>query len=245
MGDTDLIPEGGGTGGSRSLQLGGAAGRQAARELIEEGRPRAAAVLEANPADLVFDPARSAYAVAGDPSAAVPLASLAAAGRLAVRSTFSAPGATFPFGAHVAVVEADTETGKVTLRRMITVDDAGTVINPLLAEGQRHGGIAQGAAQALLEEVRYDADGNPLTSTSADYSIPSAAELPSFELAGMATPTSYNPLGAKGIGEAGTIGATPAVRNAVVDALSHLGVRHIDMPATPQRVWDVPQQGAS
>ncbi|MFI5064665.1 MAG: xanthine dehydrogenase family protein molybdopterin-binding subunit [Streptosporangiales bacterium] len=237
-GDTDLIPEGGGTGGSRSLQLGGAAVRQAARELIEEGRPRAAAALEANPADLVFDPARSVYAVAGDPSAAVPLASLAAAERLVVRSTFSAPGATFPFGAHVAVVEADTETGKVTLRRMVTVDDAGTVINPLLAEGQRHGGIAQGAAQALLEEVRYDADGNPLTSTFADYSIPSAAELPSFELAGMATPTSYNPLGAKGIGEAGTIGATPAVQNAVVDALSHLGVRHIDMPATPQRVWE-------
>ena len=244
-GDTDLIPEGGGTGGSRSLQLGGAAVRQAARELIEEGRPRAAAALEANPADLVFDPARSVFAVAGDPSAAVPLASLAAAERLVVHATFSAPGATFPFGAHVAVVEADTETGKVTLRRMITVDDAGTVINPLLAEGQRHGGIAQGAAQALFEEVRYDADGNPLTSTFADYSFPSAAELPSFELAGMATPTSYNPLGAKGIGEAGTIGATPAVQNAVVDALSHLGVRHVDMPATPQRVWEALQAGAS
>ena len=143
------------------------------------------------------------------------------------------------------MVEADTETGKVTLRRMITVDDAGTVINPLLAEGQRHGGIAQGAAQALFEEVRYDADGNPLTSTFADYSVPSAAELPSFELAGMATPTSYNPLGAKGIGEAGTIGATPAVQNAVVDALSHLGVRHVDMPATPQRVWEALQAGAS
>jgi carbon-monoxide dehydrogenase large subunit len=123
------------------------------------------------------------------------------------------------------------------LRRMVTVDDAGTVINPLLAEGQRHGGIAQGAAQALFEEIRYDAEGNPLTSTFADYSFPSAAEFPSFELADMATPTSYNPLGAKGIGEAGTIGATPAVQNAIVDALSHLGVRHIDMPASPQRVW--------
>ena len=119
----------------------------------------------------------------------------------------------------MAVVEVDTETGKVVLRRMVTVDDAGTVVNPLLAEGQRHGGIAQGAAQAFLEEVIYDADGNPLTSTFADYAFVSAAELPSFELADMATPTSYNPLGAKGIGEAGTIGSTPAVQNAVIDAL--------------------------
>jgi carbon-monoxide dehydrogenase large subunit len=111
------------------------------------------------------------------------------------------------------------------------------VVNPLLAEGQRHGGIAQGAAQAFLEEVVYDADGNPLTATFADYPFLSATEVPSFELADMATPTTYNPLGAKGIGEAGTIGATPAVQNAVIDAVSHLGVRHIDMPTSPQRVW--------
>jgi len=120
---------------------------------------------------------------------------------------------------------------------MITVDDAGTVVSPLLAEGQRHGGIAQGAAQAFLEEVIYDSDGNPLTSTFADYAVLSATEVPSFELAEMATPTSYNPLGAKGIGEAGTIGATPAVQNAIIDAVAHLGVRHIDLPATPERVW--------
>jgi len=150
---------------------------------------------------------------------------------------FSAPGPTFPFGAHVAVAEVDTETGKVVLRRMITVDDAGTVVSPLLAEGQRHGGIAQGAAQAFLEEVIYDSDGNPLTSTFADYAVLSATEVPSFELAEMATPTSYNPLGAKGIGEAGTIGATPAVQNAIIDAVAHLGVQHIDLPATPERVW--------
>jgi carbon-monoxide dehydrogenase large subunit len=236
-GDTDLVPEGGGTGGSRSLQQGGAAVQQAARELLDVARQRAASELEANPADLVFDLARSAYMVAGDPDAAVPLTTLAAAAPLLVRAVFRAPGPTFPFGAHLAVVEVDTETGQVVLRRMVTVDDAGTVINPLLAEGQRHGGIAQGAAQALFEEIRYDAEGNPLTSTFADYSFPSAAEFPSFELADMATPTSYNPLGAKGIGEAGTIGATPAVQNAIVDALSHLGVRHIDMPASPQRVW--------
>jgi carbon-monoxide dehydrogenase large subunit len=123
------------------------------------------------------------------------------------------------------------------LRRVVTVDDAGTVMNPLLAEGQRHGGIAQGAAQALLEEVVYDADGNPLTSSFADYAIVTATEVPTFELAGMETPTTYNPLGAKGIGEAGTIGSTPAVQNAIVDAVAHLGVRHIDMPASPQRVW--------
>jgi carbon-monoxide dehydrogenase large subunit len=140
------------------------------------------------------------------------------------------------------VVEVDTATGKVTLSRMITVDDAGTVVNPLLAEGQRHGGIAQGAAQAFLEEVVYDADGNLLTATFADYPFLSATEVPSFELADMATPTTYNPLGAKGIGEAGTIGATPAVQSAVVDAVSHLGVRHIDMPTTPQRVWRALQE---
>jgi aerobic carbon-monoxide dehydrogenase large subunit len=244
-GDTDLIPEGGGTGGSRSLQQGGAAVRQASRELIGVARDRAAAHLEASPGDLVFEPERSAFAVAGDPEAAVPLARLAETERLLVRSVFTAPGATFPFGTHVAVVEVDTETGKVALRRVITVDDAGTVINPLLAEGQRHGGIAQGAAQAFLEEVIYDADGNPLTASFADYPVLSATEVPSFELADMATPTSYNPLGAKGIGEAGTIGAAPAVQNAIVDALAHLGVRHIDMPASPERVWRALREAAA
>ncbi len=236
-GDTDLIPEGGGTGGSRSLQQGGAAVQQASRELIDVARQRAADELEASPADLVFDPGRSAFAVAGDPDAAVPLAKLAEHDRLFVRAVFSAPGATFPFGAHVAVVDVDTETGQTVLRRVVTVDDAGTIVNPLLAEGQRHGGIAQGAAQALLEEVVYDTDGNPLTASFADYAFLTATEVPSFELADMETPTSYNPLGAKGIGEAGTIGSTPAVQNAIVDALAHLGVRHIDMPASPLRVW--------
>ncbi len=240
-GDTDLVPEGGGTGGSRSLQQGGAAVQQASRDLLEVARTRAGAELEVSQADLVFDASRSEFTVAGDPDVAVSLAHLAESERLFVRAVFRAPGPTFPFGTHVAVVEVDTETGKATLRRMVTVDDAGTVINPLLAEGQRHGGIAQGAAQALLEEVVYDADGNPLTATFADYAFVTAAELPSFELADMATPTTYNPLGAKGIGEAGTIGSTPAVQNAVVDALAHLGVRHIDMPATPQRVWEAIQ----
>jgi carbon-monoxide dehydrogenase large subunit len=135
------------------------------------------------------------------------------------------------------VAEVDTQTGKATLRNVITVDDAGIVLNPLLAEGQRHGGIAQGAAQALCEEVVYDADGNPLTASFADYPIVSATELPSYDLVTMETPTSYNPLGAKGIGEAGTIGSTPAVQSAVVDAVAHLGVRHVEMPTTPMRIW--------
>ena len=201
----------------------------------------AAAELEANAADLVFDKSRSAFTVTGDPDAAVPLTQLAENERLLIRTVFSQPGATFPFGTHVAVVEVDTETGKVTLTRMITVDDAGTILNPLLAEGQRHGGIGQGAAQAFLEEVVYDADGNPLTTSLADYPFLSATEVPSFELAEMETPTSYNPLGAKGIGEAGSIGSTPAVQNAIIDAVSHLGVRHIDMPVTSRRVWQALQ----
>jgi carbon-monoxide dehydrogenase large subunit len=135
------------------------------------------------------------------------------------------------------VVEVDTETGRVQLRSIVTCDDAGRIVNPMIVEGQRHGGIAQGVAQALMEEVRYDDDGNPVTSNFADYAVISAAELPSFELVAMETPTSVNPLGAKGIGESGTIGSTPAVQSAVVDALSPFGVRHLDMPATPERVW--------
>ncbi len=236
-GDTDLVPQGGGTGGSRSLQLGGAAVQQASRELIDVARDRAAQELEAAPTDLVFDTGSSSFSVKGDPDVSVPLSTLAQTERLFVRSVFTQPGATFPFGSHVAVVEVDTETGKVFLRRVVTVDDAGTIMNPLLAEGQRHGGIAQGAAQAFLEEVVYDEDGNPLTATFADYPFLSATEVPSYELVEMETPTSYNPMGAKGIGEAGSIGATPAVQNAVIDAVAHLGVTHIDMPTSPQRVW--------
>ncbi|MGH9062295.1 MAG: xanthine dehydrogenase family protein molybdopterin-binding subunit, partial [Acidimicrobiales bacterium] len=156
---------------------------------------------------------------------------------LRVEQRSSPSGPTFPFGAHLAVVEVDTETGRVVLQRLVAVDDAGTIVNPLLAEGQRHGGLAQGAAQALLEEVRYDADGNPVTSNLADYAMITSTDLPSFELVPMVTPTPVNVLGAKGIGESGTIGSTPAVQSAVVDALAHLGVRHVDMPATPERVW--------
>lgn len=241
-GDTDLIPRGSGTMGSRSLQTGGVAVHKAAGELVELAKQRAADLLEANVDDL--EVALGRVSVRGTDSG-VTLAALAASAELKVDSVFDSGAPTFPFGAHVAVVELDTESGKAVVDKIITVDDAGPVLNPLLCEGQRHGGIAQGISQALLEEVVYDSDGNPLTATFADYGFPSAAELPSFTLLDMATPTHLNPLGVKGIGEAGTIGATPAVQSAVVDALSHLGVRHIDMPATPLRVWEAIQEASS
>ena len=155
---------------------------------------------------------------------------------LAAEVDFVPSGPTFPFGAHLAVVEVDTDTGKVVLRRLVAVDDAGRIVNPLLAEGQVHGGLAQGVAQALLEEFSYDANGNPLTSTLADYTFISAAELPSFETFSMETPTPVNQLGAKGIGESGTIGSTPAVTESPWSTCSQLGVRHVDMPTTPERV---------
>ncbi|MDQ2650236.1 MAG: xanthine dehydrogenase family protein molybdopterin-binding subunit [Actinomycetota bacterium] len=236
-GDTDLIPEGAGTGGSRSLQQGGPAVQQATREVIEVAKRRAAEILEVDPVDLEVDLDNAGLAVRGTPQASVSFAELASHGPLLARQVFEGVGPTFPFGAHVAVVDVDVETGKVHLRRVIAVDDAGTILNPLIVEGQVHGGLAQGAEQALLGEVLYDTDGNPTTTTFADYPIVSATEVPTFELVTMETPTSYNPLGAKGVGEAGTIGVTPAIQNAVVDAVSHLGVRHIEMPTSPHRVW--------
>jgi aerobic carbon-monoxide dehydrogenase large subunit len=239
-GDTDLIPEGVGTYASRSLQLGGVAVHKAALDVKEQARRVAADMLEAAEADLELDTEHGTWQVRGDPGTGrswADVATHAGADGLTAYVQFTGGGATFPFGTHVAVVEVDTETGKVRLIRHVTADDAGTVVNPVLAEGQRHGGIAQGVAQALLEEILYDADGNPLTGTLADYAAITATELPSFELVNSETPTDINPLGVKGIGEAGTIGATPATQNAVIDAVSHLGVRHIEMPTTPSRVW--------
>ena len=240
-GDTDLTPVGSGTMGSRSLQQGGNAVWSVAGTLVEKAKKVAARLLEANEADVVLDTDRGAFHVAGTPAVARTWAELAAAekgnGGLSHDEFIGVPGATFPFGAHVAVVEVDTETGKVTHIAHTACDDAGKVLNPLLLEGQIHGGVAQGAAQALLEEVLYDADGNPTTSNLADYGFISAAELPSVTVVHMETPTPVNLIGAKGIGESGTIGSTPALQSAVVDAVSHLGVRHIEMPCTPQRVW--------
>jgi len=240
-GDTDVVPEGSVTGGSRSAQLGGTNVWRAAGAVADRGRELAARLLEADPADIVLEDGR--FHVTGTPSISRGWAELAAAAveldgePLAAVGDFTQEGGTFPSGAHVAVVDVDTATGRVVVRRLIAVDDAGRILNPMLAEGQVHGGLAQGIAQALLEEVVYDADGNPLTTNFADYAVISAAELPSFETVHLETASPRNDLGFKGIGESGTIGATPAVQSAVVDALSHLGVRHVEMPCTPERVW--------
>ena len=258
--DTAQVPRGGGTGGSRSLQVGGSAVLSAAEAVLEKAKALAAAELEASSDDIVVhDDGR--VGVAGVPSTALTWARLAELaesalgdagdsgdpdlGPLAAAIDFNQGGATFPSGAHVSVVEVDTETGFVRPLRHIAVDDCGRVLNPLLVTGQQHGGIAQGVAQALWEQVVFDADGNPLTANLADYAMPSAAEFPSFETENVETPTPRNPLGAKGIGESGTIGSTPAVHNAVVDALSHLGVRHVAMPCTPERVWRAIQAAAA
>jgi len=273
-GDTDVVPQGYGTMGSRSLQMGGSAVQAAAGRVLDAAKELAARELEANVDDIVLgeggtvgtaagagpgddgdaDHDRAggrelAFHVAGTPSRSVSWAQVAdlaaaapAAGDdggspLSVSDMFSTAGLTYPFGCHVAVVEVDLDTGLVDLQRLVACDDAGTILNPMLAEGQRQGGIAQGVSQALFEAVRFDVDGNPLTATLADYGIPSSADLPGWELVPLATPTPMNPLGAKGIGESGTVGATPAVQSAVVDALGHLGVRHVDMPLTPETVW--------
>ena len=247
-GDTDEIARGTGTYGSKSTQIGGAAARLAADDVVEQAKHVVADYLEASPADIVLDPALGRLHVAGDPSSGISWADLAsravADGRLAelkAEHEFQA-APTFPFGAHVAVVEVDTETAKVELLRLVAVDDAGTLINPLIAEGQVHGGIATGVSQALYEQVLYDDDGNPLTGTFVGYAFPSAADLPSWEAVEMETPTPMNALGAKGIGESGTIGATPAVHNAVVDALAPFGVRHVDLPANGENVWRALQE---
>jgi aerobic carbon-monoxide dehydrogenase large subunit len=212
--------------------------------LVEQARLAAAELLEATAVDVVLDTGTGRFHVAGAPAArTVDWTELAAhrgeGGALQCEADFDGEGPTVPFGAYVAVVEVDRYTGAVKLRRMVTVDDAGTIINPTLALGQIHGGLAQGVGQALFEEFTYDADGNPQTTSFADYALPSAAELPSFECRLLETRSPNNPLGAKGIAESGTVGAPVAVQNAVVDAVAHLGVRHVDLPLTPERVWRV------
>jgi carbon-monoxide dehydrogenase large subunit len=241
-GDTDVVPRGGLTGGSRSAQKAGAAVAEATAALVEEARLSASEMLEATAADVVLDTDTGRFHVVGAPAArTVDWTELAAhCGQdraLQCEADFDGDGPTVPFGAYAAVVEVDRETGAVELRRIVTVDDAGTIINPLLALGQVHGGLGQGVGQALFEEFTYDADGNPLTTNFADYAFPSAVELPSFECQLVETASPNNPLGAKGIAESGTVGAPAAVQNAVIDALAHLGVRHIDLPLTAERVW--------
>jgi CO/xanthine dehydrogenase Mo-binding subunit len=242
-GDTDAVAKGTGTYGSKSTQIGGTAASLAADDVVALAKQLVADYLEASPADIVLDPAASRLHVAGAPSVGMSWADLAAnasaderLGELKAEREFQA-APSFPFGAHVAVVEVDTETGRVELRQLLAVDDAGTLINPLIAQGQVHGGIAAGVAQALYEEFVYDDDGNPLTGTFVGYAFPSSADLPSWDAVEMQTPTPLNALGAKGIGESGTIGATPAVHNAVVDALTSFGVRNVDLPANGESVW--------
>ncbi|HEY1737548.1 MAG TPA: xanthine dehydrogenase family protein molybdopterin-binding subunit [Acidimicrobiia bacterium] len=243
--DTALVPRGNGTAGSRSLQTAGSAVYRASEGVLDKAKQLAAQLLEASPDDIVVGD--GGLQVAGVPSKLIAWGELAAQAKssgidgleagLRHELDFDGTGSTFPFGAHVAVVEVDTETGRVTQLRHVAVDDCGRILNPLLVTGQQHGGIAQGIAQALYEWVQYDADGNPVTANLMDYAMPSAAEFPSFETYNTETPTHLNPLGANGIGESGTIGSTPAVHNAVVDALSPFGITHVDMPLTSERVW--------
>lgn len=246
--DTALVKRGAGTWGSRSLQAGGSSVFERSGEVLALARTLAAHLLEADDADL-HAVEGGGFAVRGAPDRSMSLASLAEAALdrsrlpegmepgLRAEGVYREPGSTFPFGAHVAVVEVDTETGAVRLVRHVAVDDCGRVLNPALVEGQVHGGLAQGIAQALFEEVRYDEGANPITSTLTTYAMPSAADLPWFETTRTETPTPVNPLGAKGIGESATIGSTPAVQNAVVDALAPWGIVHLDLPLTSERVW--------
>jgi carbon-monoxide dehydrogenase large subunit len=242
-GDTDKAPAAPGTGGSRSLQTAGVTVSRASEAVVEQAKHVAADLLEAAPEDVVLDTEQGQFHVAGTPTQAVTWQEVTrSAGQpLEAEAAFEA-GPSFPFGAHLAVVEVDTETGAVRLQRLVACDDCGTILNPLIVEGQVHGGAAQGIAQALFEEVTYDEDGNPLTSTFADYMIVTAAELPSFEVIEQETPSPNNELGAKGVGESGTIGSTPAVVNAVLDALAPFGIRHLDMPLSPMRVWQAIRQ---
>ena len=243
--DTAEVRRGTGTVASRSLQIGGSAVWTAANEVLDTARRLAANLLEADVGDIVVAP--GGLAPAGVPARTVSWADLAAAagdlpdgvepGGLAAETDFNQGESSYPFGAHVSVVEVDADTGEARALRHIAVDDCGRILNPVLVEGQVHGGVATGISQALYEETTYDADGNPRNTNFADYAIPAASELPRFETAHTETPTPLNPLGAKGVGESGTIGSTPAVQAAVLDALAPLGISHLDIPYTPQRVW--------
>ena len=248
QGDTVVIARGAGTGGSRSLQVGGSSLFRAAESVLEKAKTVVADHYEASVEDITLSD-DGMLGVAGVPdtglswgeAALLTMPVLPEVGdietRLFADNIFDQVESSVPFGTHVSVVEVDTETGSTNVLRHIAVDDCGRILNPILVDGQIHGGVAQGYGQALTEHVVHDADGNLLSGNLVSYLIPTAETLPSFELAHTETPTPLNPLGVKGIGEAGTIGSTPAVLNAVIDAVSHLGVRHIDMPATPARVW--------
>ena len=246
-GDTDAVSQGRGSFGSRTMVAGGTAVARASERIIERGRRIAARLLECDEGDIEFTPLPGGrFAVAGTDKG-VTLAQVAAAAHAPgplppgedgglTAQTMAAPGdATFPNGCHLCEVEVDPETGRITLDRYTVADDVGTVVNPLLMHGQIHGGIAQGFGQAVMEEARFDAESGQLLAASfMDYALPRAGDLPGFEVLSNPQPTATNPIGAKGAGEAGTVGALPAVISAICDAL---GVEHLDMPATPERVW--------
>ncbi|MDQ5974052.1 MAG: aerobic carbon-monoxide dehydrogenase large subunit [Actinomycetota bacterium] len=246
-GDTGRAPYGMDTYGSRSLAVGGQAIKMAADRLVENARVIAAHQLECAPADLEF--VEGTFHVKGDAEKAMPLAALAwqafsshnlppgVEPMLSGEATVDPEDFSYPHGTHLAAMEVDTETGKVRLRKYVCVDDVGVQVNPMIVEGQVHGGLAQGIGQALYEGVEYDEDGNLLTASLADYLIPSAADLPSFDTSTTMTPSSTHPLGTKGVGEAGAIASTPAIINGIVDALRPLGVTDVLMPASPQNVW--------
>ncbi|MGH9338861.1 MAG: xanthine dehydrogenase family protein molybdopterin-binding subunit [Acidobacteriota bacterium] len=249
-GDTAIVPRGIGTFGSRSAPVGGAAVFLSAEAVVEKARKIAAHLLEAAQVDIRL--IEGNFQVAGYPDRSLSWKEVAAAasegkpelpqdlqGKLAADKDFAPEGETYPFGVHVCVVEIDPETGEIEILRYLTVDDCGRVINPLLVEGQVHGGIAQGIGQALFENTVYDENGNLVSGSLMDYALPRFHLLPGFDTNRTETPTPLNPLGVKGVGEAATVGSTPAVVNAVVDALSPLGVRHIDTPLTPEKIWRV------
>ena len=246
-GDTAEGPAMGyGTYGSRSLAVGGVSIVKSCHKVIEKGRKLAAHVMEAAEEDIVFD--QGTFRVKGSPDKSKSIGEIAFASYgpslpegmeqgLEAVSYFDPPNFTWPFGAHVAVVEVDAETGAVDLSKYVAVDDCGNIINPMIVDGQIHGGIVQGIAQALYEEVVYDEDGNLKTGTLTDYLVPTANEMPEFVLDRTITPSPTNELGVKGVGEAGTIASSAAVINAIVDALSPFGIKHVDMPASPDRLW--------
>ncbi|HSB85478.1 MAG TPA: molybdopterin cofactor-binding domain-containing protein [Ilumatobacteraceae bacterium] len=249
--DTAIAPLGLDTYGSRSLAVGGVAIAMACDKVIDKATKIAAHQLEANEADLEFK--NGAFTVKGSPDRSMPLAAIAFEAftahnlpdglepNLEAQVTYDPPNFSWPFGTHICTVEVDTETGAVDVLGYVAVDDCGVQVNPLIVDGQVHGGVVQGLAQALFEEAVYDNDGNLKTSTLAEYLVPAASDVPAITLGHTITPSPTNQLGVKGIGEAGTIGAAPAVINAIVDALSGLGVRDVPMPASPQNVWNAIQ----
>ena len=255
-GDTEESPMGIGTFGSRSLAVDGTATFDAAERVATKAKDIAAHLLEASSEDIELS--AEGASVVGSPDSSIEWSEIAAAAYLPYRLgesgieggleshvIFDPPNATWPFGAHLAMVEIDPDTGDVTILRYITVDDCGNVINPMIVAGQIHGGVTHGIGQALFEEAVYDDDGNMLTGSLLDYPIPTAGDVPFYETESTVTPTNVNSLGAKGIGEAGAIGSAQTIVNAVVDALEHLGVKHIDMPLRPKRVWAAMQEARS